>query len=91
MLAQASGRRLAHAARPYLDGERPLAFAHRGGARLWPENTLEAFRGALAAGFRYIETDLHMTRDGVIVIHHDERLERTTNGVGPIRTARWRN
>lgn len=71
--------------RPYLDGERPLAFAHRGGAGLWPENTLEAFRGALEAGCRYIETDLHMTRDGVIVIHHDERLERTTNGVGPIR------
>lgn len=71
--------------RAYLEAERPLAFAHRGGAGLWPENTLEAFRGALGAGCRYIETDLHMTRDGVIVIHHDERLERTTNGVGPVR------
>ncbi len=72
--------------RPYLEAEVPLAFAHRGGARLWPENTLEAFRGAIDAGCRYIETDLHMTRDGVVVIHHDERLERTTNGVGPVRT-----
>ncbi len=71
--------------RAYLHGEQPLAFAHRGGGGLWPENTLEAFRGAIAAGCRYIETDLHLTRDGVIVVHHDPRLERTTNGVGPIK------
>ncbi len=68
-----------------MDSDRPLAFAHRGGSRLWPENTLDAFRGALDAGCPYIETDLHLSRDGVIVVHHDERLERTTNGVGPIR------
>lgn len=71
--------------RAFLDGEPPLAFAHRGGAALWPENTLEAFRGAIATGCRYIETDLHLTRDGVIVVHHDEGLERTTNGVGPVK------
>jgi glycerophosphoryl diester phosphodiesterase len=60
----------------------PLAFAHRGGAACWPENTLEAFRGALAAGCTYLETDLRTSRDGHIMVFHDERLERTTNGQG---------
>jgi glycerophosphoryl diester phosphodiesterase len=62
----------------------PLAFAHRGGSACWPENTLEAFRGALAAGCRYLETDLRTTRDGHIVICHDEQLERTTDGRGKV-------
>lgn len=75
------------AAVPYLDPT-PVAFAHRGGAALWPENTLEAFRGALELGFRYIETDLHMTRDGAIVCFHDATLERTTDGVGRLRDLR---
>lgn len=69
---------------PYLAGS-PIAFAHRGGAALWPENTLVAFRGAVELGFRYLETDLRMTRDGVIVCFHDETLERTTNGSGRLR------
>jgi glycerophosphoryl diester phosphodiesterase len=72
------------AAPPYL-ARSPVAFAHRGGAALWPENTLVAFRGALELGFRYIETDLHMTRDGAIVCFHDATLTRTTDGVGRIR------
>lgn len=72
---------------PYFDGPRPLAFAHRGGALLWPENTLVAFRGALALGYRHIETDMHLTRDGAVVLFHDDRLERTTNGYGPL--AAW--
>ncbi|HEY8432136.1 MAG TPA: glycerophosphodiester phosphodiesterase [Sandaracinaceae bacterium] len=62
----------------------PIAFAHRGGAALWPENTLAAFEGALALGYRYIETDVRMTRDGKIVCFHDETLERTTNGRGRV-------
>lgn len=62
----------------------PIAFAHRGGAALWPENTLAAFEGAVALGYRYIETDVHMTRDGKIVCFHDATLERTTNGRGRI-------
>lgn len=59
-------------------------FAHRGGAALWPENTLEAFRGGIAAGCQWLETDVHMTRDGVIVTFHDHDLQRTTNGRGRI-------
>ncbi|MFW5925293.1 MAG: glycerophosphodiester phosphodiesterase [Myxococcota bacterium] len=72
---------------PYFDGPRPLAFAHRGGALVWPENTLVAFRGALELGYRHIETDMHLTRDGAVVLFHDDRLERTTNGYGPL--AAW--
>lgn len=71
--------------RPYLDAPRPLAFAHRGGAALWPENTLASFRGALELGVPYIETDIHRTRDGHIVVFHDARLERTTDGKGFVR------
>jgi len=69
---------------PYL-ARSPVAFAHRGGAALWPENTLVAFRGAVELGFRYIETDLHMTRDGAIVLFHDETLMRTTDGAGRLK------
>jgi len=63
----------------------PLTFAHRGGAGLWPENTLQAFQGAIALGCSHLETDLRMTRDGQIVLMHDARLERTTNGTGELR------
>jgi len=70
--------------RPFLEGEHPIAFAHRGGAKLWPENTLTAFRGALELGIRYIETDVHRTRDGQLVCFHDRALERTTDGHGPV-------
>ncbi|MBZ0117502.1 MAG: glycerophosphodiester phosphodiesterase [Sandaracinaceae bacterium] len=63
---------------------RPVAFAHRGGAALWPENTLEAFRFAIEIGFRYIETDLHTTRDGHVVCFHDATVDRTTDGVGRV-------
>jgi len=74
--------------RPFLhDCERPLAFAHRGGAALFPENTLTAFEGAQRLGCVYIETDVHMTADGVIVVLHDEALERTTNGRGLVRAS----
>jgi glycerophosphoryl diester phosphodiesterase len=71
-------------ARPFLQGPRPLAFAHRGGSLLWPENTMAAFRGAVAMGYRYLETDLHATRDGALVLIHDDTLERTTDGSGPV-------
>ncbi len=70
--------------RPYFQTHGVACFAHRGGAALWPENTLEAFRGGLAAGCRWIETDIHMTRDGQIVTFHDHDLRRTTNGRGKI-------
>ena len=63
----------------------PIAMAHRGGAKAWPENTVTAFEGAIALGFRYIETDLHVTADGHIVCFHDATLARTTDGVGQIK------
>jgi glycerophosphoryl diester phosphodiesterase len=69
---------------PALAEPLPLTFAHRGGAGLWPENTLEAFRGALELGCSHLETDLRMTRDGEIVVMHDARVDRTTDGTGDV-------
>lgn len=54
---------------------KPLQIAHRGGAGLWPENTLEGFRHAIDMGVDGIELDVHLTRDGVAVVHHDESLK----------------
>ena len=53
----------------------PLHVAHRGGAGLWPENTMAAFTRAIAAGADGIELDIHLTRDGKLVVHHDESLK----------------
>jgi glycerophosphoryl diester phosphodiesterase len=69
---------------PASSGPLPLTFAHRGGAGLWPENTLEAFRGAVALGCTHLETDLRVTSDGELVLMHDARLERTTDGRGEV-------
>jgi glycerophosphoryl diester phosphodiesterase len=74
---------------PYLSHEHPIRFAHRGSTVLWPENTITAFQGAVNLGYRYIETDAHVTRDGVIVLFHDDRLERVTNGTGPVKDRQW--
>ena len=65
----------------------PLVAAHRGGALLWPENSLTAFRNALALGADFLETDVHLTRDGEVVILHDPTLERTTTGTGRLSEA----
>ncbi len=59
--------------------------AHRGGALLWPENSLLAFRNATAMGADYLELDVHLTRDGEVVVIHDPTLDRTTTGAGPVR------
>ena len=72
---------------PYLDREYPIRFAHRGSRVLWPENTAEAFQGAADLGYCYVETDVRITRDGVVVVFHDATLERTTNGAGLVE--RW--
>ncbi|WP_339831550.1 glycerophosphodiester phosphodiesterase family protein [uncultured Parvibaculum sp.] len=53
----------------------PLQIAHRGGAGLWPENTMEAFERAIAMGADGIELDVHLSRDGQLVVHHDESLK----------------
>ncbi|MEX1152279.1 glycerophosphodiester phosphodiesterase family protein [Parvibaculum sp.] len=54
---------------------KPLQIAHRGGAGLWPENTMEAFERAIAMGADGIELDVHLSRDGQLVVHHDESLK----------------
>ena len=58
--------------------------AHRGGALLWPENGLTAFRNALALGADLLEVDVHLTADGEVVVIHDATLERTTTATGPV-------
>ena len=58
--------------------------AHRGGAALWPENSLLAFRNAIALGADFIEFDVHLSKDGEVIVIHDPTLERTTNGYGLI-------
>ena len=63
---------------------RPLVFAHRGGAALRPENTMVAFEHGLSLGADGVELDVHLSRDGVVVVHHDDTLERTTDAQGPI-------
>ncbi len=63
---------------------KPLVMAHRGGAGLWPENTMLAFERARDLGVDVIEMDVHSTTDGVLVVMHDATVDRTTNGTGRI-------
>jgi glycerophosphoryl diester phosphodiesterase len=58
--------------------------AHRGGAALWPENSLLAFESAIALGSDLLELDVHLTRDRTVAVIHDAALERTTDGSGPV-------
>ena len=58
--------------------------AHRGASGHAPENTLAAFRRAVELGARFIETDLQLSRDSHFVAIHDETLDRTTSGHGPV-------
>lgn len=69
---------------PFFASSRPLVFAHRGGGALAPENTIAAFDNGLALGADGLELDVHLSRDGVVVVHHDRLLDRTTALRGPI-------
>ena len=62
----------------------PLVIAHQGGDGLWPGDTLYAFEHAAELGVDVLEMDLHITSDGVLVINHDETVDRTTDGTGEI-------
>lgn len=68
---------------------RPLLFAHRGASRHAPENTMPAFELGVASGAHVLELDVHLTRDGEVVVHHDTTLERTTNGAGLLAEHRY--
>ena len=69
---------------PYLQGDRPLVLAHRGGADLAPENTMAAFQNAVDLGVDILELDVHTTADGTVVVIHDESVDRTTDGTGAV-------
>jgi glycerophosphoryl diester phosphodiesterase len=69
---------------PFLDHPGPIPFAHRGGAGEQLENTLAAVEAVVRLGYRYVETDVHATADGVLLAFHDEGLDRVSDGHGSI-------
>lgn len=68
---------------------KPLVIGHRGAAGHAPENTLAAFRAGLALRADGVECDVHMSRDGELVVIHDDRLDRTTDGHGRVGAQPW--
>lgn len=70
---------------PFFSDPPPRIAGHRGAAGTMPENTLESFRCALEEGATFIEMDVHATRDGELVIIHDDTVERTSDGAGAVR------
>ena len=68
----------------FFEGPKPRLFAHRGASGEAPENTMAAFQRAVALGIQYVELDVRASQDGQILVMHDETIERTTNGVGPV-------
>lgn len=69
----------------YGDGSMTKIFGHRGAKGTYPENTLLSFRKAIEMGVDGLELDVHLTKDGEVVVIHDETLDRTTNGTGWIK------
>ena len=78
---------------PYLDHDGPIAMAHRGGAthpdNIGYENSMHAFQNAVNLGYRYLETDLHATSDGVVIAFHDDKLDRVTDRTGVVAKLPW--
>ena len=72
------------APKPYLAGPQPLAISHRGFSQGGLENSLAAFKAASELGYKYVETDINTTSDGVAVVFHDPTLGRTTDQDGTI-------
>ena len=74
---------------PFLDWQGPIPIAHRGGGAEHPENTMAAFAAAAALGYRYVETDVHATSDGVLIAFHDHTLDRVTDATGEVAQLPW--
>ena len=75
---------MTEAVHPYFSGPTPVILGHRGAAGVRPENTLISFKEAIKEGADILESDLHLTADGEVVLMHDPNVDRTTNGHGPI-------
>ncbi|MFD0502166.1 glycerophosphodiester phosphodiesterase [Streptomyces chiangmaiensis] len=67
----------------------PLLVAHRGAEHCAPENTMAAFQAAVDSGADVVELDVQLSADAVAVVVHDERVDRTTSGSGPVRAHSW--
>jgi glycerophosphoryl diester phosphodiesterase len=73
----------------FLDAPTPIAMAHRGGAIEHLENTMPAFEACVAMGYRYLETDVRVTADGVPIVFHDPALDRVTDRSGRVDQLTW--
>jgi glycerophosphoryl diester phosphodiesterase len=69
---------------PVFETDRPLVFAHRGGAKLAPENTMPALANGMSLGADGLEIDVQLSSDGIPVVIHDHALDRTTDRTGPV-------
>ena len=74
---------------PYLETPVPFVLAHRGFSLDGLENTMAAFEAAVGLGVRYLETDVHATRDGRLIAFHDAHLDRVTDRSGRVRDLDW--
>ena len=68
---------------------KPVTIAHQGGNKVYPDESLLAFTNAINMGIQVIEFDVHRTKDGIIVINHDQTIDRLTDGSGLIREMSW--